>query len=561
MSLYDQLGEPKEVPHNTLRVLPLGGLGEVGRNMTIFETQGKILILDVGVLFPDETQPGVDVILPDFGYIEDRLDQVVAIAVTHGHEDHIGGIPYILELREDIPVYGSEFTIALVEAKLVERGLPTDNLHVIEEGERFSVWPFELEFVHVSHSIPDAMAVFVSTKAGTVFATGDFKLDQTPLDGRITDLRSFARLGEEGVDLYLVDSTNAEVPGFVPPEIEIGPVLEGIFDEAQGAVIVAAFASNVHRVQQVIEAAEVTGRKLALVGRSMERNMAIAEELGHLDAPDDVVVDLGRVNALPREERAYMVTGSQGEPMAALARIARGDHKQIEVKPGDTVIFSSSMIPGNESGIYKLINQLTALGAKVVYDANANIHVSGHAYSGEILYTYNLVQPKNVMPVHGEIRHLVANAKLAVKTDVDPQNVVLAESGVAVDLHKGKVTVAGYVPNDLVFVDGDSVGDLTGDDLVERTVLANEGFVSVYAVIDRKEGKVVSDPVIEAVGVAVEPNAFDDVLPQLRETLADTVRPGVSKDRVSKAMRRTLGRWVNRNLRRRPLILPVVVDK
>ncbi len=561
MSLYDHLPEPKEVPSNTVRVLPLGGLGEVGRNMTTFETQGKILVLDVGVLFPNETQPGVDVILPDFGYLEDRLDDIVAIALTHGHEDHIGGVPYLLRLREDLPIYGSEFTLALLEAKLDEQGMPTDNLHVVEEGERIQILPFELEFVHVSHSIPDAMAVYISTKAGNIFATGDFKMDPTPLDGRTTDIRSFARLAEEGIDLYLVDSTNAEVPGFVPTETGIGPVIENIFDESPGAVVVASFASNVHRVQQVIEAAEITGRKLALAGRSMERNMTIAEDLGYLEVPDDVVLELAAVGELPRDERAYMVTGSQGEPMAALARMARGEHNQIEVEPGDTIVLSSSMIPGNESAIYALINDLTALGAKVVYEANADIHVSGHAYSGEILYSYNVIQPRNVMPVHGEIRHLVANAKLAVKTGVDPQNVFLAENGVALDLHRGNVSIAGFVPNELIFVDGSSVGEVDEDDLDVRQTLANEGIVFLHTVIDTKKGEIVSGPTLEAVGTAIDEDEFADILPELEEALQNVVNPQVSVQKVEKALRKTLGRWLNRSLRRRPMIYPVVVDR
>ncbi len=561
-NLYENLPEPGPVPKGALRVVPLGGLGEVGRNMTVLETQKRMLLIDCGVLFPSEHQPGVDLILPDFGYIADRLDEVVALVLTHGHEDHIGAVPYLLRLRPDIPIYGSKLTLALVEAKLAEHRLSTRGLHVVKEGERLDLAPFDVEFVSVNHSIPDALAVFVRTKAGSVLATGDFKMDQLPIDGRLTDLRSFGRFGEEGVDLFLVDSTNAEVPGFVTSEVEIAPALEKAFAQTPGAVVVASFASHVHRVQQVLQAAALTGRKVAFVGRSMERNMRIAEDLGYLDTGEDVVVTLDELGKLPRRERVYMVTGSQGEPMAALGRIARGDHQQIEVGPGDTVVFASSLIPGNESSIYRVINELTGLGAKVVHQGNARVHVSGHASAGELLYCYNIIKPRNVMPVHGEIRHLVANGQLAVKTGVQPDHVVLAEGGVAVDLKDGQAKIAGVIPNELIYVDGSSVGDLSEDELAERLMLGSEGFVSVYAVVDKETGMVLSDPVVKAVGMAEEDAVFDEILPDLKKALRDAAAPGnVSVHRLQQAMRRTLGRWISRKLRRRPVIVPVVVEQ
>lgn len=561
-NLYDDLPAPGPIPKGALRVVPLGGLGEVGRNMAVLETKGRILLIDCGVLFPSETQPGVDLILPDFGYIADRLDEVEALVLTHGHEDHIGAVPFLLKLRPDIPVYGSRLTLALVEAKLAEHRLSTRGLHVVSEGDRVDLGPFDVEFVSVNHSIPDALAVFVRTAAGTVLATGDFKMDQLPIDGRLTDLRSFGRFGEEGVDLFLVDSTNAEVPGFVAPEVEIAPALENAFASTAGAVIVASFASHIHRVQQVLQAAALTGRKVAFVGRSMERNMRIAGELGYLDEGENVVVSLDDLGALPRNQRVYMVTGSQGEPMAALGRIANGTHNSIEVGPGDTVVFASSLIPGNESAIYRVINELTALGARVVHQGNAKVHVSGHASAGELLYCYNIIKPKNVMPVHGEIRHLVANGQLAVKTGISPESVVLAEDGVVVDLKDGRATIAGVIPNELVFVDGSSIGDLSEDELAERVVLGSEGFISVYAVVDKESGMVLSPPVVRAVGMAEDKDVFAEIQPELARALREAAAPGnVSTHKLQQVLRRTLGRWVSRRLRRRPVIVPVVVEQ
>ena len=401
MPLYDNLPEPAPLKKGNLRIVPLGGLGEVGRNMNVLEFGDKLLVVDCGVLFPEESQPGVDLILPDFSWIEDRLDDIVGMVLTHGHEDHIGAVPYLLKLREDIPIYGSDLTLAFVEPKLREHRLSAENLHVVEEGDRQAIGPFDCEFVAGTHSIPDALAVFVRTPAGKVLITGDFKMDQLPLDHRLTDLRSFARFGEEGVDLFMVDSTNAEVPGFVTPEREIGPVLDQVFAEATGQIIVASFASHVHRVQQVINAAAHHGRSVALVGRSMERNMRIAQEKGYLTIPEGLIVDSNEISLLPPNQRVYMATGSQGEPMAALSRISQGSHRFVSIEPGDTVIFASSLIPGNENSVYRVINDLTRLGAKVVHQANAKVHVSGHAASGELIYCYNIVQPKNVMPIHG----------------------------------------------------------------------------------------------------------------------------------------------------------------
>ena len=423
---HDGLKTPPQLKPDTLRVTPLGGLGDVGRNMTCFELNGKILVVDCGVLFPEESQPGVDLILPGLDQLADRLDDVVALVLTHGHEDHIGGVPYLLRQRPDIPVYGSRLTLAFVEAKLREHRLRDCALHTVAEGERIALGEFGLEFYAVTHSIPDALAVVIRTPAGSVLHTGDFKMDQLPLDGRITDLRGFARAGEEGIDLLMADSTNAEVKGFTPLERDILPNLERVFAEAGRKLVVACFASHVHRVQEILDLAAEHGRKVCYVGRSMVRNMAVARELGYLHVPGDILIELSELNDHPDDEVVVICTGSQGEPLAALSRIANRDHPVIGINPGDTVLFASSLIPGNENSVYRVVNGLTRLGARVVHRCNAFVHVSGHSASGELLYLYNIVRPGNVMPVHGEERHLVANAELAVATGVPRERAIVA---------------------------------------------------------------------------------------------------------------------------------------
>lgn len=556
---HPELGLPPALPDGALRVVALGGLGEVGRNMAVLEYAGRLLIIDCGVLFPEDHQPGVDLILPDFDYIRDRLDDIDAIVLTHGHEDHIGAVPYLLRLRRDIPLVGSQLTLAFVEAKLKEHRIQPLTL-AVREGQTETLGAFECEFVAVNHSIPDALAVAVRTGAGTVLHTGDFKMDQLPLDGRITDLRAFARLGEQGVDLFMVDSTNAEVPGFVAQERGIGPVLDAVFAESTKRIIVASFASHVHRVQQVLDAAAAHGRRVALVGRSMVRNMAIASDLGYLNVPDGVIVDLKAVDNLPDDEVVLMCTGSQGEPMAALSRIANNDHK-VSVGPGDTVILASSLIPGNENAVFRVINGLTRLGARVVHSGNAKVHVSGHASAGELLYCYNILRPRNVMPVHGEVRHLVANAALAVQTGVPADRVVLAEDGVVVDLVDGRASVVGAVPCGYVYVDGSSVGGITDAELKDRRILGDEGFISIFAVVSSADGKVLAGPQIHARGFAEQDEVFEDILPELTRALEESAAQGaVDTHQLQQVMRRVVGRWVSNRLRRRPMIIPVVVE-
>ncbi|MCD1572088.1 ribonuclease J [Agromyces mediolanus] len=550
---------PATLEAGTLRVIPIGGLGEVGRNMTSFEIDGKILIVDCGVLFPEEHQPGVDLILPDFGFLEDRLGDIVGVVLTHGHEDHIGAVPYLLKRRADIPLIGSTLTLALVEAKLKEHRIQPYSL-TVREGQRETLGPFDLEFVAVNHSIPDALAVAIKTRAGSVLATGDFKMDQLPLDGRLTDLRDFARLGEEGVDLFLVDSTNADVPGFTPLEREIGPVLDQVISRATKKVVVASFSSHVHRVQQVLDAAHANGRRVALLGRSMVRNMTIAAELGYLKVPDGVFVDYKKAGDIPDERIVYMSTGSQGEPMAVLSRMANRDH-QIEIEPGDTVILASSLIPGNENAVYRVIDGLTKLGANVVHKGNARVHVSGHAAAGELLYCYNILKPRNVLPIHGEYRHLVANAKLARDTGIPERNTFIGENGTVFDLKDGEVRVAGQLDLGFVYVDGSTVGEITDADLKDRRILGEEGFISVIVVVDAATGRVISGPEIHARGFAEDDAVFEDVKPKIVGALADAAQNGVRDAYgLQQIVRRTLGTWVNRRLRRRPMLVPLVIE-
>lgn len=551
--------DPPALESGTLRVIPLGGLAEIGRNMTVFEYDGKLLIVDCGVLFPEEHQPGVDLILPDFEPIKGRLDDIVGVVLTHGHEDHIGAVPYLLRLKGDIPLIGSKLTLALVEAKLKEHRIKPYTL-TVTEGQEEEVGPFDLEFIAVNHSIPDALAVAIHTDAGTVLATGDFKMDQLPLDGRLTDLRAFASLGEDGVDLFMVDSTNADVPGFTPLERAIGPVLDQVIAKAPRRVIVASFSSHVHRVQQVIDAAAANGRRVAFLGRSMVRNMTIAEDLGYLTVPQGVLIDYKKAKDLPDDKIVYMSTGSQGEPMAVLSRMANMDHA-IEVGAGDTVILASSLIPGNENAVYRVIDGLTKLGANVVHKGNAKVHVSGHAAAGELLYCYNILKPRNVMPIHGEYRHLIANAKLAQDTGIPEENVIIAENGTVVDLRDGVVKVVGQLDLGFVYVDGSTVGEITDADLKDRRTLGEEGFISIIVVVDSATGRIITGPEIHARGFAEDDKVFDEVKPKIAAALTEAAQSGVRDSHaLSQIVRRTIGRWVNQRLRRRPMIVPLVIE-
>ena len=555
---HPNLSTPPKLVDGGLRIVALGGLTEIGRNMTVFEYKSKLLIVDCGVLFPEDTQPGIDLILPDFSYIRDRLQDVIGIFLTHGHEDHIGAVPYLLRERGDIAIYGSALTLALITAKLKEHRI-TPLTREVREGGTEDVGPFTLEFVAVNHSIPDALAVVIDTEAGRVLATGDFKMDQLPLDGRITDLRTFARLGEQGVDLFMVDSTNADIPGFTPSEREIMPALNRVISSTKRRVIVASFSSHVHRVQQVIDIAAQHGRKVVFIGRSMVRNMKIAEDMGYLHVPADLVLDAKDLDQYD-DNVVLICTGSQGEPMAALSRMAIGDH-QIRVGEGDTVILASSLIPGNENSVFRIINELTRFGAKVVHKANAMVHVSGHAAAGELLYCYNIVKPKYVMPIHGEWRHMKANAELAIQSGVPRGNTFIVDNGVVIDLVNHEAEIVGAIPVGFVFVDGQSIGDITESSLKDRRILGEEGFISCVVVIDSQSGKIVAGPDIHARGFNEDAAMFDEVKMRIEKALATAVADGNNgTHQLSQIVRKTIGGWVGGEHRRKPMIVPVVIE-
>ena len=553
------LSTPPRLAARGLRITPLGGLGEIGRNMTVFEHKGKLLIVDCGVLFPEENHPGIDVILPDFSSIRHRLKDIVAVVLTHGHEDHIGAVPYLLRERGDIPIVGSKLTLAFIGAKFQEHRQNPPTVEVIA-GEKKSFGPFDLEFIAVNHSIPDGLAIAIRTEAGLVLHTGDFKMDQFPLDKRITDLNAFARLGEEGVDVFLTDSTNAEVPGFTTAEKDISPAINQVFRTSPRRIVVSSFASHVHRIQQVLDAAHEHGRKVAFVGRSMVRNMGIASDLGYLNVPKGLVVDLKVLEKLPDDKMVLICTGSQGEPMAALSRMANREHI-IKIGEGDTVLLASSLIPGNENAIYRVINGLIKWGANVVHKGNARVHVSGHASAGELVYCYNIVKPKNVLPVHGEWRHLVANADLAVKTGVPEENVFIVEDGVTVDLVDGKASITGRVAAGYVFVDGMAVGAASAEALTDRQKLAEDGAITILGILDTRTGTLAEPIEFFVRGFAHDDDwirgatkAVDDAIKEANE------RKMLDGHALEILLARTMNRWMLRRYRRSPVFTIIVVD-
>ncbi len=553
---------PPLAQHDTgaLRIFALGGIGEIGRNMTVYECQGRLLVVDCGVMFPESEHPGVDVILPDMRAIEDRLDDIEAIVLTHGHEDHIGAIPFLLQMRPNITVVGAEFTLALVNAKCAEKGLKPQAVEV-SPGQRIEYGPYECEFVSVCHSIPDSMAVVIRTAAGMVLHTGDLKLDQLPIDGVTTDLPRMAALGAEGVDLLLIDSTNADVPGFVGYERDIAPVLDDQVRRSRGRVIMTSFASNIHRIQQAVDVAVANDRKVCFIGRSMVRNVGIAQERGHLVLPKNAEVSISEAAILPDHSLAIICTGSQGEPLSALARMSEGTHKQISITDGDLIIFASSLVPGNETAVYRVVNNLIHKGANVLTQNDCAIHVSGHANAGELLFLYNLIKPRNVVPVHGEWRHLAANSRLAQSTGVPERNVLIARNGLVIELREGRLKVVGDVPVGMVYVDGSVVGDIDDTTISHRRILGEDGFISAIATIDINARRSVGKPVLNARGFSADPTALENVAVEVeaavKQALEDT---DVTPEHLVRAMRRVIGTWVSRRYKRRPMIVPTVVE-
>jgi len=542
-----------------LRVTALGGISEIGRNMTVFEHLGRLLIVDCGVLFPGHDEPGVDLILPDLRLIQDRLDDVEALVLTHAHEDHIGAIPFLLKLRPDIPLVGSKFTLALVAEKCREHRIKPV-FEEVAEGQSSIHGVFECEYFAVNHSIPGCLAIAIHTGAGTVLHTGDIKLDQSPPDGRPTDLPGMSRLGDSGVDLFLCDSTNSEIPGVGPSESEIGPNMHRLIRGAEGRVIVACFASNVGRVQQIIDASVALGRKVSFVGRSMVRNMGIAKELGYLTVDDDDVIDIGAAEMMAPGRVVLVTTGTQGEPMAALSRMSRGEHRSITLTSGDLIVMSSSQIPGNEEAIFGVLDALAKIGVRVVTNAQVRIHVSGHAYAGELLFLYNGVRPRNVMPVHGTWRMLRANAALAARTGVPEENVVLAENGVSVDLVAGKASISGAVSTGKMFVDGLITGDV-GDAVVGERLTLSSGFIGITIVVRRGTGRVAAPVRLHSRGFSEDPKALEPVTSKVEEELESLAADNITDvARIAQAVRRTVGKWVGETYRRQPMIVPTIIE-
>jgi ribonuclease J len=558
-------GAPAQLAVGALRVVALGGIKEIGRNMTLFEYrppsgQSRFLVVDCGMLLGKTNSPGVDLTLPDWSHYARRLDRIDAVVLTHGHEDHIGALPYLLRERGDIPIYGSRLTLALVAAKLDQHKIRPD-LRRVREGESTELGPWSLRYFAVNHSIPDALAVAITVGGQTVLHTGDFKMDQTPLDGRLTDLPGFSRLGDEGVDLLLADSTNAEVAGFIPSERQVGDVVADVITKAPGRIIVACFASHVHRVQQVLDAAAGCERHVALVGRSMVRNMQIARELGLLRVRDGLLVDLETAEQLPSNRVLLVCTGSQGEPLSALSRMANREHPTIRIAAEDTILLASSLIPGNETSVGEVINGLSRLGATVVHRSTALVHVSGHAPAGELRYLLNAVRPRNLMPVHGEWRHIRAHAAIARSVGMAPERILLAPDGTVVDLVDGLASVVGHVPVGYVYVDGLEVGDIGDATLKDRSILGHEGFLSILVAIDFQAGKVVFGPEITARGFTDDPSALDPIRAELIEVVEKSVADGVeTTDALAHIVRRTVGRWVDRTYRRRPMLVPMVIE-
>ncbi|CAN5633054.1 ribonuclease J [soil metagenome] len=545
-----------------VRLLFLGGLGEIGRNMFAVEAEGRILVIDCGLSFPNEEMLGVDLVLPDFGYIAERAAACEGVILTHGHEDHIGALSWFLK-DVDVPVFGTPLTLGLARRRLDEYKVEAD-LREISAPGGLAIGPFECRFLAVSHSIPDAVSVVLDTPHGRILYTSDFKLDATPIDGRATDLEGFARVGAEGVDLMLSDSTNAERSGRTPSEAIVGDTLRAIFAGAERRIIVACFASNLHRVQQVCTVAEETGRRVAFVGRSMIANVEVGRELGHIEVSDKTLVEVAGIDRHPPHKMVIVCTGSQGEPLSALSLIAAGEHKSVSAHPGDTVILSASPIPGNESAVHRVINSLYRAGADVYHSATSAVHVSGHAAAQELAEMLEVVKPRHLVPVHGEFRQLALHRKIAEGVGIPTSCIDLVEDGDVLELADGKVRRAGRVPAGMVLVDGIGVGDVGPIVLRDRRLLAEDGFLLCVVTIDSQTGEVLAGPDLISRGF-VHIDEARDLLDEAADRVADALE-GLEADQVTewgalkKACRRSLGEFIWRTTRRRPMILPVIME-
>lgn len=548
-----------------MRIIPLGGLEEIGKNMTAIEYKNEIIVIDAGLAFPEEDMLGVDVVIPDITYLTQNKEKVKAIILTHGHEDHIGGLPYVLkELK--VPVYGTRLTIGLVEPKLKEmRGLGKRNLIVVKPDKAFKIGGFRVEYIHTCHSIPDAAAVAIHTPAGTIFHTGDFKFDQTPVDGKATDFQRIAEIGSEGVLLMMSDSTNVTKAGYSRSESAIGQTFERIFPNIKGRIILATFASNVHRIQQVVNAAHANNRKIVVTGRSMNNTINVSSELGYLKLPKGILIDADKTRQYPDDQLVILTTGSQGEPMAALSRMAMSEHRQVRIGPGDTVLFSASPIPGNEKLVSKIINMLVKLGADVITGPEPEVHTSGHACREELKMMLNLVRPKYFMPVHGEYRMLHAHAQLAEEVGIPKKNIIVAETGNIIQANKHKVSIVGKAPSGRVLIDGLGVGDVGNIVLRDRRQLSQDGILIVVATINRKTRKITAGPDIVSRGFVYVREA-DELMSEARkrvnQTLQQCMRDNITDwSTIKNNLRDVLGKYLFEKTRRRPMILSIIMEE
>lgn len=546
-----------------IQIIPLGGLGEIGKNMTVFRYGDDIILVDAGLMFPEDDMLGIDLVIPDITYLVENQDKVKGIFVTHGHEDHIGALPYVMK-RIDCPVYGTALTLGILQGRLKENGVSAANLKVIKPGDKIVAGAFKMDFIRVNHSIPDAVAIAINTPIGTIIHTGDFKIDHTPVDGQVTQFNKFAEYGDKGVLALLADSTNAERPGFTPSERVVGQTFDDEFRYAKNRIIVATFSSNVHRIQQVVDVAVKYDRKVAVIGRSMVNVVSIAKELGYLKVPDGVLIDIDETHNFTADKIVIITTGSQGEPMSALTRMAMNDHKKVGIMPGDTVIISATPIPGNEKLVSRTIDHLYKLGADVIYEKSNGVHVSGHASQEEIKLMHNLVRPKFFIPVHGEYRHLMKHANLAQSLGMPKEKIVIAENGSVIELTRNSIGVNGKVPSGKVLVDGLGVGDVGNIVLRDRRQLSQDGIMIVVVTIDKETCHVVSGPDIVSRGFVYVREAeglMDDAREKVQSALERCEENGVSEwSLIKSTVRDSLGRFLYEKTRRRPMILPIIME-
>ena len=546
-----------------VQIIPLGGLGEIGKNMTVFRYGDDIILIDAGLMFPEDDMLGIDLVIPDITYLLENKDKVKAIFLTHGHEDHIGALPYVLK-QIDVPVYGTALTLGILQGRLRENNVSDNNLVTIKPGDKINVGAFNLEFIRVNHSIPDAISIVIKTPIGTIIHTGDFKFDQTPVDGQVTQFNKFAEFGDEGVLALLADSTNAERPGFTQSEKMVGQTFDDEFRYARNRIIVATFSSNVHRIQQVVDSAVKYKRKVAVIGRSMINVVNIAMELGYLRIPEGVLIDIDETNNYTSDQIVIITTGSQGEPMSALTRMAMNDHKKVDIMPGDTVIISATPIPGNEKLVARTIDHLYKLGADVIYEKSNGVHVSGHASQEEIKLMHNLVRPKYFIPVHGEYRHLIKHANLAKDLGMPSENIVIAENGSVIEISKNSIDINGKIQSGKVLVDGLGVGDVGNIVLRDRRQLSQDGIMIVVVTIDHETCHIVSGPDIVSRGFVYVREA-EDLMEEAREKVLSSLERcennGVSEwSMIKSTIRDNLGRFLYERTRRRPMILPIIMD-